>query len=99
MNLLSTIGQYIRDGLSHAEIVVKLDVEHAIQVSEDWIAKIRSADGFALVAHVPSEVVGTAEGVAGAVEADVKDAAIEAGDVADAVVKDVAPAASEPPKE
>jgi hypothetical protein len=84
MNLLSTIGQYIRDGLSHAEIVVKLDVEHAIQVSEEWVAKLRGADGFALVAHLPEEAAAEAVDLTQSAEAEVKT-------VAEDVAKDVLP--------
>lgn len=49
MNIISTIGKYIKDGLTHAEVVVKLDVEHGVQVSEMWLKKIVGADGFTAV--------------------------------------------------
>lgn len=77
MNLLSTIGAYLAQGLSHAEVAVKLEAEHAVTVSEEWVKKIAGADGFGLVA---------AQAVA-----DAKDAAIEAGDTVEAVAEKILP--------
>jgi hypothetical protein len=65
MNLLSTIGAMIAQGLSHAEVAAKLEAEHAITVSEEWVKKITGADGFALVS---AEVGGEAVKVEAAVD-------------------------------
>lgn len=46
MNLIQTIAKHVHDGLTEAETAVKLEVEHGVQVTEDWVKKIISADGF-----------------------------------------------------
>jgi hypothetical protein len=51
MNLLQTIGAWIAQGFSHAEVAVKLEAEHAITVSEEWVKKITGADGFGVVSE------------------------------------------------
>lgn len=47
MNLIEEIARHVASGLSAAEAAAKLEVEHAVKVSEDWVRKIMSADGFA----------------------------------------------------
>lgn len=53
MNLIEKIGAYIAAGLSSAEAAVRLEAEHAVTVTEEWIDKIRGADGFS---HVVASV-------------------------------------------
>jgi hypothetical protein len=68
MNIIEKIGAYVKAGLSSAEAAVKLEYEHGVQVTEEWIDKIRSADGFsALLAKVeaylaPTNNIGEPEG-------------------------------------
>lgn len=47
MNFISTIATHIAQGLTAAESAVKIEAEHGVQVTEDWVHKIMGADGFA----------------------------------------------------
>ncbi len=68
MNLIETIGAYVRAGLTSAEIAAKLEIEHAIQVTEAWVEKLRGADGFTVVASAETKITDEAKAATGAVE-------------------------------
>lgn len=86
MNLIERIAQHVASGFTAAEVSIKLELEHAVKVSEDWVRKIMSADGFA--AALASAQVRSAE-VGAAVQEDATDV-VEAADEVEDKVEDAA---------
>lgn len=82
MNLIERIAQHIASGFTAAEVSAKLEIEHAMKVSEDWVRKIMSADGFS--AALASAQARSAE-VGVAAQEDATDVAEAVGEVEDKV--------------
>jgi len=87
MNLIETIAGHIAAGLSAAASAARLAAEHGLEVSEDWVRKIMSADGFSsAVASAQTKVGAVAEdlsSVAEAADSEVKTVEADAEKVVD----------------
>ena len=62
MNLIQTIAEHIAQGLSASASALKLEAEHGLTVSEQWVRNIMSADGFAKALEDARASVGRLEG-------------------------------------
>lgn len=93
MNIIKVIAEHIAAGLSHAEVVLKLDAENGIQVSEAWLKKIIGADGFT---HVLGQVGGEVKKVETEVVDEGKTLVEDAKTEEQKIVGDITPAKEVP---